>query len=151
MWIPPQGFGIEFRTDANGEINEINAAFEPTVKTIVFTRIPKATADQTDSLKKYEGEYYDRSDDLKNVSFKMMPCIYLFRASRNMNWFRSIADKFAIKDMTGFTISFEGNEKNEVISLTSSQPNGTFKAWRETVINVAPDTYFTINYLTTNN
>jgi CubicO group peptidase (beta-lactamase class C family) len=37
-----QGFAIEFRTDANGDVNEINAAFEPSVKTLVFNRIPKA-------------------------------------------------------------------------------------------------------------
>ena len=40
-------------------------------------------------------------------------------------------NKFSIKDMAGFVISFEVNDNNEVISLTSSQPNGTFKALRK--------------------
>ena len=52
-----QGFPIEFRTSASGEINEVDAAFEPSVKTIVFFRIPKTAVVQADSLKKYEGEY----------------------------------------------------------------------------------------------
>ena len=52
-----EGFAIEFRTDQTGEINEINAAFEPSVKTLVFSRIPKTAMVQPDSLKKFEGDY----------------------------------------------------------------------------------------------
>ena len=36
-----EGFGIEFRTNQTGDINEINAAFEPTVKTWFFHESPK--------------------------------------------------------------------------------------------------------------
>jgi hypothetical protein len=37
-------------------------------------------------------------------------------------------NKFALKEVKGFTVEFSLNEKGEVVSLTSIQPNGRFKA-----------------------
>ena len=125
-----QGFAIEFRTDEGGEINEINAKLEPTVKTIVFARIPKTIAVQTDSLKKYEGEFMIGPTTLR--IFIQNNTLRLFVPGQPEYELVPVeANKFSIKDMAGFVISFEVNENNEVISLTSSQPNGTFKALRK--------------------
>lgn len=41
------------------------------------------------------------------------------------------SNKFSIKSMTGFTVVFNSNEKNEVTEMLSIQPNGTFKATRK--------------------
>ncbi len=125
-----QGFPIEFRTNQTGEINEINAAFEPSVKTLVFSRIPKTAVIQTDSLKKFEGEYLIGQLVLKvflqNNSLRLsvpgQPEYELIPMEEN---------KFSLKDMSGFTITFNRNEKNEVTEMISSQPNGTFKAVRK--------------------
>ena len=125
-----QGFSIEFRTDQTGEINEINAAFEPSVKTIVFSRIPKTAVIQTDSLKKFEGVYLIGQLELKvflqnnslHLSVPGQPDYELIPIEEN---------KFTLKDMSGFTITFNRNEKNEVTGMTSNQPNGTFKAIRK--------------------
>ncbi|HXB30621.1 MAG TPA: serine hydrolase [Puia sp.] len=125
-----QGFSIEFRTDQTGEINEINAAFEPSVKTIVFSRIPKTAVIQTDSLKKFEGVYLIGQLELKvflqnnslHLSVPGQPDYELIPIEEN---------KFTLKDMSGFTITFNRNEKNEVTAMTSNQPNGTFKAIRK--------------------
>ncbi len=122
-----QGFSIEFRTDQTGEINEIDAAFEPSVKTLVFSRIPKTVVIQTDSLKKFEGEYLIGQLVLKvflqNNSLRLsvpgQPEYELIPMEEN---------KFSLKDMSGFTITFNRNEKNVVTGMTSNQPNGTFKA-----------------------
>jgi len=125
-----QGFSIEFRTDQTGEINEINAAFEPSVKTIVFSRIPKTAVIQTDSLKKFEGVYLIGQLELKvflqnnslHLSVPGQPDYELIPIEEN---------KFTLKDMSGFTITFNRNEKNVVTEMISSQPNGTFKAIRK--------------------
>jgi CubicO group peptidase (beta-lactamase class C family) len=121
------GFSIEFRTSANGEINELNASFERSVKTIVFTRIPKIAMVSAGSLKKFEGDYLIAQLELKvfvknealHLSVPGQPEYELVPIEEN---------KFVIKDMTGFTLTFEINDKNEVTGLTSAQPNGTFKA-----------------------
>ncbi len=125
-----QGFAIEFRTNQTGEINEINAAFEPSVKTLVFSRIPKTAIIQTDSLKKFEGEYLIGQLVLKvflqNNSLRLsvpgQPEYELVPMEEN---------KFSLKDMSGFTITFNRDEKNVVTEMISSQPNGTFKAVRK--------------------
>jgi CubicO group peptidase (beta-lactamase class C family) len=122
-----QGFAIEFRTNQTGELNEINAAFEPSVKTLVFSRIPKVAAIQPDSLKKFEGEYLIGQIVIKvflqnnslHLSVPGQPEYELVPMEEN---------KFTLKDMTGFTITFNRNEKNAVTDFISSQPNGTFKA-----------------------
>ncbi len=122
-----QGFAIEFRTGQTGEINELEAAFEPSVKTLVFSRIPKIAAIQPDSLKKFEGDYLIAQIVLKvflqnnalHLSVPGQPEYELVPIGEN---------KFSLKDMSGFTIIFNRNEKNEVTELISSQPNGTFKA-----------------------
>jgi CubicO group peptidase (beta-lactamase class C family) len=122
-----QGFAIEFRTNQTGEINEINAPFEPSVKTIVFSRIPRTATVLTDSLKKFEGEYLIGQLVIKvfllnnslHLSVPGQPEYELVPIEEN---------KFTLKDMTGFTITFNRNEKNVITDFISSQPNGTFKA-----------------------
>jgi CubicO group peptidase (beta-lactamase class C family) len=125
-----QGFAIEFRISSNGEINELNASFEPSVKTLVFSRIPKLAAVQTDSLKEFEGEYSIGAISLK--VFLQNKELHLSVPGQPEYTLVPIdANKFILKDMSGFTITFDTNDKNEVTGLTSSQPNGTFKAARK--------------------
>jgi CubicO group peptidase (beta-lactamase class C family) len=125
-----QGFAIEFRISSNGEINELNAAFEPTVKTLVFSRIPKLASVKPDSLKKFEGEYTIGSISLK--VFLQSNALHLSVPGQPEYTLVPIdANKFTIKDLNGFTITFDTDDKNVVISMTSSQPNGTFKAARK--------------------
>jgi CubicO group peptidase (beta-lactamase class C family) len=124
------GFAIEFRTSQTGEINEINAAFEPSVKTLVFSRIPRATAIQIDSLKKFEGEYLIGQIVIK--VFLQNNSLHLSVPGQPEYELVPIEDnKFSLKDITGFTITFNRNEKNVVTEMISSQPNGIFKAIRK--------------------
>lgn len=125
-----EGFGIQFRTDQTGEINEINAPFEPSVKTIVFSRIPKTAMVQPDSLKKFEGEYLIGQMVLK--VFLQNNALHLSVPGQPEYELVPIGDnRFSLKDMSGFTIIFTRNEKNEVTEMISSQPNGSFKAIRK--------------------
>lgn len=122
-----QGFDIEFRIAANGEINELDASFEPTVKTLAFTRIPKVASVALDSLKKFEGEYQIGQMNLK-VFLKDKTLRLFTQGQPEFELVPIDTNKFSLKDMNGFTIVFDVNEKNEVTGLTSNQPNGVFKA-----------------------
>jgi CubicO group peptidase (beta-lactamase class C family) len=125
-----QGFPIEFRTSANGEINEVDAAFEPSVKTIAFSRIPKTAAIQADSLKKFEGEYTIGAMSLK-VFLQSKDLHLLVPGQPEYTLLPIDVNKFTLKGMNGFTIIFDTNAKNEVTGMTSVQPNGSFKATRK--------------------
>jgi CubicO group peptidase (beta-lactamase class C family) len=125
-----EGFPVEFRISANGEITELNTTLEPSVKTIVFSRIPKVAAINSDSLKKYEGDYLIGQMNLKVVLENN--ALHLNVPGQPQYELVPIdVNKFSLKDMNGFTIIFTVNEKNQVTEMTSSQPNGTFKAVRK--------------------
>jgi CubicO group peptidase (beta-lactamase class C family) len=124
-----QGFDIEFRTAPNGEINELNASLEPSVKTLVFSRVPKLAAVSNDSLKKFTGEYQIAQILIKvylqgNALYLSVP------GQPDYELLPIDSNKFNLKNMNGFTITFDSNDKNEITGLTSSQPNGRFKAVR---------------------
>ena len=125
-----EGFPIEFRISANGEINELNAALEPSVKTIVFSRIPKVAVVKSDSLKKYEGDYLIGQMTLK-VFLENSALHLTVPGQPDYELVPIDVNKFSLKNMTGFTISFDVNDKNKVVSMTSNQPNGSFKATRK--------------------
>ncbi len=125
-----EGFPIEFRISSNGEINELNAALEPSVKTLVFSRIPKVAVVTSDSLKKYEGDYLIGQMTLK--IFLENNALHLTVPDQPVYELVPIdINKFSLKDMNGFTLVFTVNEKNQVTEMTSIQPNGTFKAIRK--------------------
>ncbi len=44
-------------------------------------------------------------------------------------------DEFDIKIAKGYSLKFELNDKNEVLSMTFMQPNGNFKATRKKQVN----------------
>ena len=80
-----------------------------------------------DSLKKFEGEYQIGQMNLK--VFLKNETLHLFTQGQpEFELVPMDTNKFSLKDMNGFTIVFDVNEKNEVTGLTSHQPNGVFKA-----------------------
>ena len=84
--------------------------FEPSVKTLVFSRIPKTAMVQPDSLKKFEGDYLIGQMVLKvflqnnalHLSVPGQPEYELVPIGEN---------KFSLKDMSGFTITSTGMKK----------------------------------------
>jgi CubicO group peptidase (beta-lactamase class C family) len=124
------GLDIEFRTNVTGDIYEIDASLEPSVKAIAFNRIPREANISTDSLKKFEGEYSISSIVLTvflsgkflHMTVPGQPEFTLLPVDKN---------KFALKGYDGFTITFVQDSKSSVTELISTQPNGTFKATRK--------------------
>jgi CubicO group peptidase (beta-lactamase class C family) len=121
------GPDIEFRTSANGEVNEIDAVLDPSVKSIVFERIPKEANVSADSLKKFEGDYTISSmtlnvflsGNLLHMTVPGQPEFTLVPIDKN---------KFSLKGYNGFTIIFNEDQNHLVTDLLSVQPNGSFKA-----------------------
>ena len=124
----PNAQKIRFITGNNGYIISLESQMEPTVKDIVFEKIAVPIKVSKTDLDKYIGEYefapgvsakiYIKEDKLR-MFVEGQPEYELVPVDKN---------KFNLKDLNGFSVLFEENDKGMVTSLSSIQPNGTFKA-----------------------
>ena len=102
---------------------------EPTIKDIVFDKLSPTV--NKNELQKYVGDYdlngsnvkvYIKGDNTLMVFLPGQPDYELVPGKK---------DEFDLKILKGYSVRFEVNDKNEVISLTFIQPNGNFKATRK--------------------
>jgi len=121
---------IQFNMDVNGNIQSALMALEPSLKPIEFDKKEKEVALSADSLQKYTGEY-----ELSGTTAKFFlkgNTLYLFVAGQPEYELTSLGnDKFAIKSLTGYSMQFQKDEKNEYPSVSFTQPNGIFKATKK--------------------
>ncbi len=83
-----------------------------------------------DSLKRFEGEYLIANISMRvvlknDVLHLMVPGQPEYELVPMEN------NKFSIKTLTGFTVVFKSNDKNEITEMLPIQPNGAFKAIRK--------------------
>jgi len=122
---------IQFQMNANGDLTSFDIGLEPTLKPISFTKSPKPKAISIDSLQKYVGDY-ELSSIILKVSIKNNKTLTLFVPGQPEYELVPVdKNKFSIKSLTGFTVQFNANDKNEITEMLSIQPNGTFKAKRK--------------------
>jgi len=128
-----QSTQIQFNTSLTGDIENASIALEPTLKPIVFTRSLREKSIDSNSLKAYTGDYELTAAPVKiKVYTKTDNKLYLFvEGQPEYEMVPVDKDKFALKNMNGFTVQFNRNDNNEVTELLSIQPNGTFKATRK--------------------
>ena len=123
-----QSFRFSFYTDEKGDINKMTVPFEAGVKDIEFIKETKVIEVNKSDLNKYAGEYefspgvsakiYIKEDKLR-MFVEGQPEYELVPVDKN---------KFNLKGLNGFSVLFEENGNGVVTSLSSIQPNGTFKA-----------------------
>ena len=120
---------IRFNSDEKGSIASLEIKMEPSVKDIVFERLSPTI--NKNELQKYVGNYdlngsnvkvYIKGDNTLMVLLTDQPDYELVPVKK---------DEFDLKILKGYSVRFEVNEKNEVLSLTFVQPNGNFKAKRK--------------------
>ena len=123
-----KGSPLEFFLGTAGEVESLKIGLEPSVKPIEFIKTPKPKELGKKELEKYTGDY-DFSGVVAKVSFKNDKTLVLNVPGQPEYELVPIDNnKFNIKSLSGFTIQFNLNDKNEVVELMSIQPNGTFKA-----------------------
>jgi CubicO group peptidase (beta-lactamase class C family) len=122
---------LQFQMNIAGDIESVAANFEPSIKPIVFTKTPKAKDIAKDSLQKFTGEYELSGLTIK-VFIKGEKTLFMFVPGQPEYELIPVdKNKFSIKTLSGFTVQFNTNDKNEITELLSIQPNGTFKAPRK--------------------
>lgn len=120
------GDPIQFKMNTAGDIESLDIPFEGGLKPIVFERAPKPKEVSTDSLQKYVGTYSISGVDI-TISIKESKLHMLVPGQPEYELAPIDKDKFALKNMSGYTVQFNLNDKGEVIELVSIQPNGSFK------------------------
>jgi len=119
---------IQFNTNITGDIESASINLEPSIKPIVFTRAAKAKEITKDSLQPYVGDY-DFGGVIAKIYTKGEKTLYMFVQGQPEYELVPIdKDKFSLKNMSGFSVQFNRNDKGEITELLSIQPNGTFKA-----------------------
>jgi CubicO group peptidase (beta-lactamase class C family) len=123
---------FQFNTGLNGEIESVSLHnFEPAIPApMKFTRTNAVKDLAADDLKKYEAVFTLAGADIKTyvngktlfVSVPGQPDYELVPVGNN---------KFDFKKVPGYAVSFELNDKKELISLTFLQPNGNYKALKK--------------------
>src|SRR5436190_14265825 len=118
---------IQFNMDVNGTIQSALMALEPALKPIEFNKKEKEVALTAEMLQKYVGEYELGAGTAR--VYITSNTLYLFVAGQPEYELASLgSDKFTIKSLTGYSLQFQNDEKNEIVSVSFIQPNGTFKA-----------------------
>ena len=128
-----QNTKVQFNLNTNltGDVESASITLEPSVKPILFTRLANAKEITKDSLQPYVGEYEITGVTIK-IYTKSGTTLYMFvQGQPEYELIPIDKDKFNLKNLTGFGVQFNRNDKGEVIELLSIQPNGTFKAMKK--------------------
>ena len=120
---------FQFNTGLKGDIESASLFnFEPAIPApIKFKRTNAAKEITADNLKKYEGIFTLSGAEFKtyikeNVLYVSVPGQPEYELMPVGN------HKFDFKKVAGYAVTFEVNDKGELLALTFVQPNGNFKA-----------------------
>jgi CubicO group peptidase (beta-lactamase class C family) len=117
---------VRFNTDEKGAIALLEIQMEPTVKDIVFEKLAPSVAKA--ELQKYVGDYDLNGTNVK-VYIKGDKTLMVFiPAQPDYEMVPAKKDEFDLKIAKGYSVKFEVNDQDRVLSLTFIQPNGNFKA-----------------------
>jgi hypothetical protein len=122
-------FPIQFNTNLSGDIESASLELEASVKPIVFTRSGQEVAKNI--LASYTGEYEIGSVTIKIYTKGDKGLFMLVPGQPEYDLIPLEKDKFKLKSLSGYSVEFIRNEKNEITGVNLIQPNGTFKATRK--------------------
>jgi hypothetical protein len=129
------GFRMSFSRNDKNEItmvmsNQPNGNF-PAKKLGVAEPPKPSNGASADELRKYVGGYAFAPAMVMNISIKGNKLHGALPGQPEFDLIPAGKDTFEIEGVTGYKMIFELNMAGEVIAVTSSQPNGDFKAKKE--------------------
>ena len=122
---------ISFFTNARGDIDSLSAPLEPTVKDIIFRRLPPTEMTDKRFLERYVGEYEVmgltmtialKGEHSLAVALPMQPEFELVPYKGNT---------FHVKGLSGFSIEFKPDATGHVTEAVVEQPNGVVIATKK--------------------
>jgi len=122
---------IRFITNNKGDIGSLEAAMEPAVKDIVFPRLPPPFKVDKSELQKYVGDFVLNQTTAKFYLKGDSTLMLLVQGQPDYELVPTKKDEFDLKNVPGFSVKFEVNDKNQATAVSFIQPNGIFKATRK--------------------
>ena len=118
---------VSFITNARGDVDQLSAPLEPTVKNIVFDRAPDEAMTDRAFLEPFTG-VYELMGNAITVSFKeaVLQVSALGMPEYELAPIRGT--EFAFKGLSGFTIDFKRDDSGAVTEAIVSMPPGVFIA-----------------------
>ncbi len=120
-----------FATNARGDIDSVALPIEPTVRDIVFKRLPPKNLLDRAALERFTGDYdlmgrtlsvALKSDDTLLVSIPGQPDYELTPYK---------GTQFEIKDLSGFSVEFKGDKAGAVTEVVVNQMGAVFTAQKK--------------------
>jgi hypothetical protein len=119
---------LSFSTNVKGDIDTLSAPMEPTVKDIVFKRVPNKQMADKSFLEQFTGLYEVmgmtmtvalKGENALIVSIPGQPTLELVPYK---------GTEFHIKGLSGFSVEFKRDEAGTITEALLVQPNGAFSA-----------------------
>ncbi len=129
--VPISNMKVGFLINVKGEIDSLTLPIEPSVKPIVFTRLPEKAMLEKGFLQSFVGEYtfgaVTGKVELKDEKTLTLTVpgqpTYELAPTRGLS--------FDLKGLSGFSVEFKKDESGKVVEMVSHQPNGSFAAKRK--------------------
>lgn len=121
-----------FNINVKGEIESLSLPLQAGVKEIEFKKKVETIEVSKTDLDKYAGEYELPGPTVVKVFLKGEKTLMLFVPGQPEYELLPVKkDVFNLKILSGFSVRFEKNDKDEITAVYFIQPNGTFKAMRK--------------------
>jgi len=125
-------FGLDlkatFGMDIKGNIMTVSVPLEPTVKEIVFTRLPESKLTERSFLEKLCGSYELQGQLLTIQSRGENTLVVTLTGQPPMELVPYKGTEFNLKGVPGYSIEFKLDAAGVVTEAVFHQPNGTFTA-----------------------
>ncbi|HVE61955.1 MAG TPA: hypothetical protein VNA26_09055, partial [Chitinophagaceae bacterium] len=119
---------IQFQLSKSGDVESLAMDLEASLKPLIFRKQLIGKEVKKEDLQKYIGDY-DLSGAIVKVYIKNEATLCVMVPGQpEYELLATDKDKFALKVLSGYSVEFALNDKNQVTDLTFIQPNGNFKA-----------------------
>jgi len=119
---------VSFFMDKKGNINSLSIQLEPSVKDIVFTRIPEKKLREESFLRQFIGKY-ELNGLILTVYLKgKNKLILVVPGQPEYELVPYRGTEFNLKNFEGYSVEFKRDKSGKVISMIIKQPNGVFTA-----------------------
>jgi len=121
---------INFHSDPNGAIHQLSVNLDPNLEDEVFSKVAPARLSDPDFLKKLSGKYTLEGTGNNSCNFEVRNTTLFVKIAGQPEYtlVPFLGTEFKLKDLTGYSVEFQFNEKGEVECANFIQPEGVFKA-----------------------
>lgn len=125
-------YRLQFNTGLTGEIASLNAiGFESPKIELEFKKTPKEKPISKSALEEYGGIYVIAGTEIK-IYTKGDALHMMVPGQPEYEFISTDKDKFALKDLSGYSVQFLRDSNGKINAVNLIQPNGTFKAEKKT-------------------